>query len=61
MFSTTLNAEYGMLEQMGLSDEEIVRVAEAASRSLSSAGGQKRPCCKLPRPSRGAGPAIMPP
>jgi len=32
MFSTTLNAEYATLEQMGLSGEEILRISEGAFR-----------------------------
>ncbi len=32
MFSTTLNAEYGTLEQMGLGGEEILRISEGAFR-----------------------------
>ncbi len=32
MFSTTLNAEYGALEQMGLRGEEILRISEGAFR-----------------------------
>jgi aminodeoxyfutalosine deaminase len=32
MFSTTLNAEYGTLEQMGLRGEEILRISEGAFR-----------------------------
>jgi len=32
MFGTTLNAEYGALEQMGLSGEEILRISEGAFR-----------------------------
>ena len=32
MFATTLNAEYGTLEQMGLSGEEILRISEDSFR-----------------------------
>jgi len=32
MFSTTLNAEYGALEQMGLGGEEMLRISEGAFR-----------------------------
>jgi len=32
MFSTTLNAEYGTLEQMGLGGEEMLRISEGAFR-----------------------------
>jgi len=32
MFATTLNAEYGTLEQMGLSGEEILRISEGSFR-----------------------------
>ena len=61
MFSTTLNAEYGALEQMGLSGEEILRISEGAFRGAFLPSEDKMALReKLPRSSRAAGPAIMP-